>query len=161
MVVYWWMDVFFHCMFHWLADSALIYFSQNGSYLGPISGRNPSPVTSAVGFNENATLPFEPGKTYRLRIINLGAFAGFYFWIDGHEMQIIEADGVRLVLPASYNSVDSCYHRQTHSRNLSICWVCQWHSVTLCLSPRGTIRRRTGPSTRTWIQACLTRFPVL
>ncbi|KAG2148442.1 Fet3 protein [Suillus cothurnatus] len=76
-----------------IPDSALIYFSQNGSYLGPISGRNPSPVTSAVGFNENATLPFEPGKTYRLRIINLGAFAGFYFWIDGHEMQIIEADG--------------------------------------------------------------------
>ncbi|KAG1862535.1 Fet3 ferroxidase [Suillus subalutaceus] len=76
-----------------IPDSALIYFSQNGSYLPPIPGSNPSPVTSAVGFNENATLPFEPGKTYRLRIINFGAFAGFYFWIDGHEMQIIEADG--------------------------------------------------------------------
>lgn len=76
-----------------IPDSALIYFSQNGSYLPPISGSNPSPVTSAVGFNENSTLPFEPGKTYRLRIINLGAFAGFYFWIDGHEMRIIEVDG--------------------------------------------------------------------
>lgn len=76
-----------------IPDAALIYFSQNGSYLPPISGSHPSPVTSAVGFNENSTLPFEPGKTYRLRIINTGAFAGFYFWIDGHEMQIIEADG--------------------------------------------------------------------
>ncbi|KAG0707940.1 Fet3 ferroxidase [Suillus ampliporus] len=74
-------------------NSALVYFSQNGSYLAPISGSNPSPVTSAVGFNENATLPFEPGKTYRLRIINVGALAGFFFWIDGHEMRIIEADG--------------------------------------------------------------------
>ncbi|KIK41685.1 multicopper oxidase [Suillus luteus UH-Slu-Lm8-n1] len=76
-----------------IPDAALIYFSQNGSYLAPISGSHPSPVTSAVGFNENATLPFQPGKTYRLRVINMGAFAGFFFWIDGHQMRIIEADG--------------------------------------------------------------------
>ncbi|OAX35604.1 Fet3 protein [Rhizopogon vinicolor AM-OR11-026] len=76
-----------------IPDSALMYFSQNGSYLAPISGSKPSPVTSAVGFNENATLPFQPGKTYRLRVINTSAFAGFFFWIDGHEMRIIEADG--------------------------------------------------------------------
>lgn len=74
-------------------DSSLIYFAQNGTYLGPISGTNPSPVTAAVGFNENATLPFQPGKTYRLRIVNTAAFAMFYFWIDGHDMSIIEVDG--------------------------------------------------------------------
>lgn len=75
-------------------DSALIYFAQNGSYLAPIPGTNPSSVTSAVGFNENATLPFVPGKTYRLRVVNTAAFAAFFFWIEGHEMTIIEADGV-------------------------------------------------------------------
>ena len=69
----------------------MIYFAQNGSYLGPIGGTN---AYSDVGFNENATLPFEPGKTYRLRIMNTGAFSAFFFWIDGHEMRIIEADGV-------------------------------------------------------------------
>ncbi|KAH9941128.1 Fet3 protein [Epithele typhae] len=74
-------------------DSALIYFAQNATYLGPISGTNPDPVTSAVGFNENATLPFQPGKTYRLRIVNTSAFSAFFFWIDGHDMRIIEADG--------------------------------------------------------------------
>lgn len=74
-------------------DSALIYFAQNASYLGPISGTHPDPVTAAVGFNENATLPFQPGKTYRLRIVNTSAFAMFYFWIDGHDMRIIEVDG--------------------------------------------------------------------
>ncbi|KAI0287135.1 Fet3 protein [Russula brevipes] len=74
-------------------DSALIYFAQNGSYLGPVSGTSPSSVTSHVGFNKNATLPFEPGKTYRLRIVNTSAFAAFFFWIDGHDMRIIEADG--------------------------------------------------------------------
>ena len=81
------------------ADSALIYFAQNGTYLGPIPGANPSSVTSHVGFNENATLPFEPGKTYRLRIVNTSAFAAFYFWIDGHDMRIIEVDGVSPSFP--------------------------------------------------------------
>ena len=40
-------------------DSSLMYFAQNGTYLGPVAGSKPSSVTSAVGFNENATLPFE------------------------------------------------------------------------------------------------------
>ena len=41
------------------ADSSLIYYAQNATYLGPIAGTHPSPVTAAVGFNENATLPFQ------------------------------------------------------------------------------------------------------
>ncbi|KAI0252945.1 ferroxidase [Lactifluus subvellereus] len=76
-----------------IPDSALMYFTQKDSYLGPMPGKNPASVTSRVGFNENATLPFEPGKTYRLRIVNVGAFAAFFFWIDGHEMRVIEVDG--------------------------------------------------------------------
>ncbi|KAE9398315.1 ferroxidase [Gymnopus androsaceus JB14] len=76
-----------------IPDSALIYFAQNASYLGPISGTDPSPTTAAVGFNENSTLPFEAGKTYRLRIVNVSAFAMFYFWIDGHDMRIVEVEG--------------------------------------------------------------------
>lgn len=69
-----------------------MYFSQNGTYLAPISGKS----SSSIGFNENATLPFVPGKTYRLRVINTSAFSAFFFWIDGHDMRIIEADGVKL-----------------------------------------------------------------
>ncbi|KAF7793037.1 hypothetical protein EIP86_004142 [Pleurotus ostreatoroseus] len=74
-------------------DSGLIYFAQGTQNLGPISGTNPGGSTSATGFNENATLSFEPGKTYRLRLLNTAAFATFYFWIDGHDMRIIEGDG--------------------------------------------------------------------
>ncbi|KAF9003375.1 Fet3 protein [Cyathus striatus] len=74
-------------------DSALIYFAQNASYLGPKAGTSPTGPTSAVGFNDNATLPFQPGKTYRLRIVNTSGFAAFFFWIDGHDMRIIEVDG--------------------------------------------------------------------
>ncbi|EPS97022.1 hypothetical protein FOMPIDRAFT_160144 [Fomitopsis schrenkii] len=72
----------------------LMYFSQNGQYLPPKEGTQTAGAAWATGFNENATISFEPGKTYRLRLINSAAFAGFYFWIDGHDMRIIEADGV-------------------------------------------------------------------
>ncbi|KAF8989844.1 Fet3 protein, partial [Hymenopellis radicata] len=71
-------------------DSALIYFAQNGTYLAPLSGT----TSGAVGFNNNASLPFEAGKTYRLRLVNTSAFAMFFFWIDGHDMRIIEVDGI-------------------------------------------------------------------
>ncbi|KIK69948.1 hypothetical protein GYMLUDRAFT_150929 [Collybiopsis luxurians FD-317 M1] len=74
-------------------DSALVYFAHSGAYLGP---KGSNSLTSAVGFNENATLPFEPGKTYLLRLINTSAFAMFYFWIDGHDMKIVEVDGVEV-----------------------------------------------------------------
>lgn len=76
------------------SESGLIYFAQNSTYRPPIQGTSPSAVTSAVGLNENATLPFQPGKTYRLRIVNTSAFSAFFFWIDGHDMRIIEVDGV-------------------------------------------------------------------
>ena len=32
-----------------------------------------------------------------MRIVNTAAFAMFYFWIDGHDMRIIEVDGVCLL----------------------------------------------------------------
>ncbi|ESK96311.1 multicopper oxidase [Moniliophthora roreri MCA 2997] len=69
-----------------IPDSGIVYFAQNGTYLPPITG-------SGVGFNEKSTLPFQPGRTYRLRILNTSAFATFFFWIDGHSMRIIEVDG--------------------------------------------------------------------
>jgi iron transport multicopper oxidase len=79
------------------SDSALIYFIKDEKYLPPKPGTTPHSATSAVGFNENATLPLQPGKTYRLRIVNTGAFNSLFFWVDGHELRIIEADGVCLI----------------------------------------------------------------
>jgi iron transport multicopper oxidase len=98
-----------------------MYFAQNDCYLGPIAGTKPAPVTSHVGFNENATLPFEPGKNYRLRIVNTSAFAAFFFWIDGHELRIIEADGVRITLTSALeaNPTPTIYRRLTLTSILS------------------------------------------
>jgi len=69
-------------------DSLLIYAAKGDTYL---------PSNENVKFNDDLSIPFEAGKTYRLRIINMGIFSMNYFWIDGHEMRVIEADGVRLV----------------------------------------------------------------
>ena len=46
-------------------DAPLIYFAQNGAYLAPAPGTSPSGSTSAVGFNENATLPFQVRDAWR------------------------------------------------------------------------------------------------
>ena len=43
---------------------------------------------------QNLTISMTPGRTYFLRIINMGAFAAQYFWIEDHTVRIIEVDGV-------------------------------------------------------------------
>jgi iron transport multicopper oxidase len=64
-----------------------------------ISIKNPTgaePVPDAALMNEtiNLKVPVQAGKTYKFRLINIGAFAGQYVWFEGHTMQIIEVDGV-------------------------------------------------------------------
>ena len=64
-----------------------------------ISVTNPTgaePVPDAALMNDTVDLktPVEPGKTYMFRIINIGGFAGQYFWIEGHTMRIVEVDGI-------------------------------------------------------------------
>lgn len=66
-------------------DSSLLYIAHT-----PANGT----ASYLSGYNEDAKLPFEVGKTYRLRIVNMAALSMFYFWIEGHDMRIIEADGV-------------------------------------------------------------------
>lgn len=42
----------------------------------------------------NASLVFKLDKTYRLRLINMSGIAVFGISLDGHEMDVIEIDGV-------------------------------------------------------------------
>ncbi|KZT59090.1 multicopper oxidase [Calocera cornea HHB12733] len=50
----------------------------------------------SAGNKTGAVVNFEPGKTYRLRLINQAAFAMFYFSIAGHTMSVIEVDGTEV-----------------------------------------------------------------
>ena len=58
------------------------------------TGAEPVPNSALMNDTQNMTISVQPGKTYMLRLINMGAFAGQYFWIEGHEMRIVEVDGV-------------------------------------------------------------------
>lgn len=66
---------------------------------GFISKGNPTgaePVPQAALFNDtqNLKIPVKPGTTYHFRMVNMGAFAGQYIWFEGHNMTILEVDGV-------------------------------------------------------------------
>ncbi|KAI1506404.1 multicopper oxidase [Biscogniauxia marginata] len=66
---------------------------------GFISKNNPTgaePVPQAALFNDtqNLKVSVQPGKTYLFRMINIGAFAGQNVWFEGHNMTIVEVDGV-------------------------------------------------------------------
>lgn len=62
--------------------------------IGNPSGAEPVPQSALFNETQNLTVTVEPGKTYLFRTINLGAFAGQYIWFEGHNMTIVEVDGV-------------------------------------------------------------------
>lgn len=43
---------------------------------------------------QDVSFKFVPGKTYRLRFINMAAFSMFRVHMPGHEMRVIEVDGI-------------------------------------------------------------------
>ena len=68
------------------------------------TGAEPVPQAALMNETQNLRVPVESGKTYLVRLINIGAFAGQYFWIEGHNMSIIEVDGV-YTKPAEANMI--------------------------------------------------------
>lgn len=54
------------------------------------------PVPNSLLFNDTIGPKYlvKPGKTYRLRIANTAALSSFYFYIAGHNVTIVEVDGV-------------------------------------------------------------------
>ncbi|MCJ1277138.1 hypothetical protein MMC21_004948 [Puttea exsequens] len=66
------------------------------TFVSVVNPTGAEPVPEAALFNDtqNLTTPVQPDKIYMFRIINMGAFAGQYFWIEGHTMQIVEVDGI-------------------------------------------------------------------
>ncbi|CAO3679408.1 unnamed protein product [Umbelopsis ramanniana] len=58
------------------------------------TGAEPVPQSGLINNNANTTFNFVPGKTYRVRLINMSALAMFIFSIDNHTMDVIEVEGV-------------------------------------------------------------------
>ncbi|KAI0388597.1 multicopper oxidase-domain-containing protein [Xylariaceae sp. FL0594] len=57
-------------------------------------GAEPIPDTGLLNDGQNVTVKVQPGKTYLLHVINPGNFVGTYFKIAGHNLTIVEVDGV-------------------------------------------------------------------
>jgi iron transport multicopper oxidase len=61
-----------------------------------ISHPGAEPIPDSFLFNDtlNTKISIEPNTTYLMRIINTGAFAAQYFYIEDHNFTIVEVDGV-------------------------------------------------------------------
>ncbi|KAL1891802.1 ferroxidase fet3 [Ceratocystis pirilliformis] len=58
------------------------------------TGAEPVPNSFLFNDTQNVKIPVLPNKTYLLRIINIGAFVSQYFYIEDHDFEIVEIDGV-------------------------------------------------------------------
>ena len=69
-------------------------------------GAEPVPYSALLNDlpSGQAALTVEPDKTYLLRFVSLAAFAQAYVWIDSHDMEIVETDGI-YIEPTKVGSV--------------------------------------------------------
>jgi iron transport multicopper oxidase len=58
------------------------------------TGAEPVPQAALFNDTQNLKVSIQPGKTYLFHIANIGAFASQYIWFEGHNMTIVEVDGV-------------------------------------------------------------------
>ncbi|KAI0025244.1 multicopper oxidase [Xylariomycetidae sp. FL0641] len=76
------------------------YHAQTGAlrpaFLGKGNPTGAEPVPRAALWNDTRDLgvAVAPGRTYLVRVANVGAFAGQYVWFEGHAMTVVEVDGV-------------------------------------------------------------------
>lgn len=77
------------------------HYHQNTSELLPkfLNVFNPTgaePIPQNILMNEtlNNTWHVKPSTTYMMRIVNIGGFVTQYFWLEDHNMTVIEVDGI-------------------------------------------------------------------
>jgi len=54
----------------------------------------PIPDANLLNDTINTQVMVQADTTYLIRLINVGAIVGQYFWIEDHEMSVVEVDGV-------------------------------------------------------------------
>lgn len=58
------------------------------------TGAEPVPQAALMNDTQGLKVDVVPGKTYLIRLVNIGAFAAHYVWFEGHDMRVVEVDGV-------------------------------------------------------------------
>jgi FtsP/CotA-like multicopper oxidase with cupredoxin domain len=77
----------------WYHEQMPVLSSQFLSKSNP-DGANPVPQSALMNDSRDIKINILPDKTYLFRMINMAAISGFYVWIEGHQMEIVEVDGV-------------------------------------------------------------------
>ncbi|ODQ66374.1 iron transport multicopper oxidase FET3 precursor [Nadsonia fulvescens var. elongata DSM 6958] len=77
----------------WYHDEMQVLVPKFMSLYNP-SGAEPIPQNLLFNETMNSTIHVKPNTTYLIRLINIGAFVSQYFWIEDHDFQIVEVDGV-------------------------------------------------------------------
>lgn len=84
------------------------------------TGAEPIPQNLIINDTRNLTWEVQPDTTYLLRIANIGGFVSQYFWIEDHEMEVVEVDGVYVeknVTDMLYITVAQRYSVLVHTKN--------------------------------------------
>jgi iron transport multicopper oxidase len=58
------------------------------------TGAEPVPQAALMNETQDLSIAVQPGRTYLVRVVNMAAFAAQYLWIEGHNISIVEVDGV-------------------------------------------------------------------
>lgn len=58
------------------------------------TGAEPIPTNFLLSNTRNKSINVEPDTTYYIRLINIGGFTSYYFFIEDHDMTVVEVDGV-------------------------------------------------------------------
>jgi iron transport multicopper oxidase len=77
----------------WYHDQMKVLIPQFLNKRNP-TGAEPVPQAALLNDTQNLTIAVQPGKTYLFHVVNIGAFAGQYLWFEGHNMTLVEVDGV-------------------------------------------------------------------
>ncbi|ODV96931.1 hypothetical protein PACTADRAFT_48721 [Pachysolen tannophilus NRRL Y-2460] len=60
------------------------------------TGAEPIPQTLLFNDSYNCTWDVQPNTTYKLNIISTGFFVSQYFWIEDHNMTVVQIDGINV-----------------------------------------------------------------
>ncbi|KAK9450273.1 Cupredoxin [Limtongia smithiae] len=78
----------------WYHDSAVYLTKYEFLTLTNPTGSEPVPDSILLNDTQDFKISVEAGKTYKFRIVNIGAFVSQYIYFEGHNMTIIEVDGI-------------------------------------------------------------------
>lgn len=84
------------------------------------TGAEPIPQNLIINNTRNLTWSVEPDTTYLLRIANYGGFVSQYFWLEDHNMTVVQVDGVYTkpnVTDRLYITVGQRFSVLVHTKN--------------------------------------------